>query len=569
MSNKTIKQELVTFVEMTSLKGGSRIIRSTGYALKYMWAIVVLTTTTYAIYSAVSLILTYYEYPVETFVKEFDILDEDQQAEIQRKYNSTQFPDVTVCNLNYLASTEDQLSPGTLTLQQYYRFFESHFYTADLQELWEESFGTNKTYDEQLLFRLWKVAYYQGYLRTIDPNEAMKLAHKEEVLINSCHYRSFTASGVVTRRCSDAGQVTPVMTSEYFRCFQISPKPSREGETLYQISIVLYLDNFSENMPLYFDSETDIGQENGGAIIIHPHDVYPDFSTERINIPPGFHTQFTLDFSGVIRLSEPYGECTNGNGLTLLDIDGHSLGYHINTCYLGCQQAAVINQCGCILSKSQVILGQWPDGYKNWSYCEKSYFHDAPKTVRNIYCIEKAIQQEMFNCSRVCKKKCVELGHTKTFSTSKWPKTSSLLGFYATLIHNKSYEYRFAQYGEIVGKFYTNNISSEEAKQQLQNLGLIENNFAKVTVILKNSHFLSYEMRPSYTMEVLLSNLGGTLNLYAGITVILMFEILELFVKLMLKAVPVGQNNTFQVSPSSIESERKLKDNSIHLPGIY
>ena len=73
------------------------------------------------------------------------------------------------------------------------------------------------------------------------------------------------------------------------------------------------------------------------------------------------------------------------------------------------------------------------------------------------------------------------------------------------------------------------NESSEHAiLEELNNLMLIEDNFAMVSLLMKSQQVDILEDIPKYSWTSVMSSLGGILNLYSGITMIIALEILEL-----------------------------------------
>ena len=120
-----------------------------------------------------------------------------------------------------------------------------------------------------------------------------------------------------------------------------------------------------------------------------------------------------------------------------------------------------------------------------------------------------------------------------TVSSMAWPDINHELAFYNSFIKGRGFEHRFNKtYEPIVDMVDTSNMSStediERIKDALKETNLIEDNFLKVHVIWHQYIFPSFVDEPKFTMAGILAQLGATLNLYAGITLILLFEILEL-----------------------------------------
>ena len=66
----------------------------------------------------------------------------------------------------------------------------------------------------------------------------------------------------------------------------------------------------------------------------------------------------------------------------------------------------------------------------------------------------------------------------------------------------------------------------------LRSSSLIDDNFVKVELFFSPHPVLAFESQAALSEVSFVSLLGGTLNLYAGITFVLLFEVVELLVKL-------------------------------------
>ncbi len=87
----------------------------------------------------------------------------------------------------------------------------------------------------------------------------------------------------------------------------------------------------------------------------------------------------------------------------------------------------------------------------------------------------------------------------------------------------------FQSYKEIVDK-RLDNISRSDLRDTKED---IMNNFAEVKVMLERLNVLEITDSKVLTTPQVMSQLGGVLNLWAGITVFLAVELLELFYRLL------------------------------------
>lgn len=523
-----LKKEALTFCETTSIKGAPRIVKSTELSFKLLWAIIVTCLLSLACFQTYSLLVHYFKYPVQTMVVDYDLANYDQAIHAYHKYG-LQFPDITLCNLNNMASNGHHYLPNNISSQQeYYELIETSFRKTINDTVNLQQFGINI----ETLKRIWRKLYYHGYRHFISSSYWDILAHDESVFINSCYVLTVTSSGTQEHPCTDMATITEVWTNEYFKCFTISP---HNHISVYGISAILYLDDFLETIPLYFDPFEDVHQESGVRISIQPKGYFPDIKNTGKNVMPGRHTRYNLKYTGISNLPVPYSECNDGDEVYLTDDMNRTIPYTLGHCYAGCYQKRIIEQCDCISSISNIILHDSPGNYDTMKHCEKIFTDNLPYTVSKMKCAEDAKSNIEPDYCNICRSKCTHLLFETTESQSKWPSSNTFLSFYRSRIKNQTYNYRFSNYENIINEWLNNTISKEEASIRSRTSTLIEDNFIKITVTATSLHFLTYEGVPAFTTTFLLSSLGGTLNLYAGITIIFLVEILEFILRLLLK----------------------------------
>ena len=64
---------------------------------------------------------------------------------------------------------------------------------------------------------------------------------------------------------------------------------------------------------------------------------------------------------------------------------------------------------------------------------------------------------------------------------------------------------------------------------------LISENFLQLNVVLKRNFPLVVEDKPAMTIQILMSNIGGVLSLWLGLTVMFFVEIIDLLICMCLK----------------------------------
>ena len=105
-------------------------------------------------------------------------------------------------------------------------------------------------------------------------------------------------------------------------------------------------------------------------------------------------------------------------------------------------------------------------------------------------------------------------------SHTKWPLPYQYRHFYNRLIKSKPYADKF----HILADF--NNSELQQATQ------VVEDNFVKIDFILDITHYYELKEIQKYTVFSFLGTLGGALNLWAGITVVVVVEIIEALINI-------------------------------------
>ena len=106
-------------------------------------------------------------------------------------------------------------------------------------------------------------------------------------------------------------------------------------------------------------------------------------------------------------------------------------------------------------------------------------------------------------------------------SYSEWPSDFFFGNFYDTYITGRPYEQRYA-------KLRNMSPANTAAADLLEAERLIKQNFLTVN-ILTQENMLEYKDDPKLTLPAFVSQLGGALNLWAGITVVVIVELIEFF----------------------------------------
>lgn len=104
------------------------------------------------------------------------------------------------------------------------------------------------------------------------------------------------------------------------------------------------------------------------------------------------------------------------------------------------------------------------------------------------------------------------------------------LAFYDEFIKGKpTFGQKFDVYAAIDND---DNLTALEKLEKLNSLHLIEQNFLRLKIIFEDRGVETFNSTPALTWEGLASNIGGSLSLWIGITVMTLFEFVELVIRL-------------------------------------
>ena len=191
----------------------------------------------------------------------------------------------------------------------------------------------------------------------------------------------------------------------------------------------------------------------------------------------------------------------------------------------------MIEECGCLdpymlCTEEELHLG-------NHSFCNNvtdSLKANAELVVESVNLrLDQVICTYTFRADEDrcdCRPLCFESTYETSVTTaSNWPQLSKQLSFYEQYLQNLS---DFSVYKDIAEAKAYGNQSSKEILERLRRETLIEENFLQIFVRFDQRSINLVTEVPAITWETLASNLGGSFNLWLGISVPTAAEIIEL-----------------------------------------
>ncbi|XP_077867543.1 uncharacterized protein LOC144356731 [Saccoglossus kowalevskii] len=251
---------------------------------------------------------------------------------------------------------------------------------------------------------------------------------------------------------------------------------SKQGAN-YGLKLTLFLEQ-NEYISMY-------GRDAGVRVVIEPSDRVALPQDEGTTIKPGTVTSIGLRETRIEKKSKPYGNCSEVREFD--SMFGTHYKYSSLACQYTCVQREMLKYCDCVDSYDTgearcQLLNQTQD------YCRQF--------IRYLF------QGGHLGCD--CPFSCSDKWYTRTLSQSLWPANVHLKHLLKT-IHSINPK--------------TNDIN--DAAKVSANLARLEVYFEELV------YSVSTEL-PAYGVKDLLSDIGGTLGLYIGISIITVVEFMEL-----------------------------------------
>jgi hypothetical protein len=261
-------------------------------------------------------------------------------------------------------------------------------------------------------------------------------------------------------------------------------------------------------------------------VTIEEQGALPQAVMSGLDVSPGHSTSFAVTAQYLERLHKPYGECSDN--ATLYDMNEYT--YTSFGCLSLCTQHYIWDNCGCVSYSLPV-----PDFLLAESFCGK-YNETSPAEYFEKTTCEQLKWQE-FDASgalRVgckCYEPCEQYTYDVGMSESAWPGDEYVEDFYKDMVDSQG-----TKASEQLGGISPTNTTSFA--------NLIRANFARINVYFKGLDTKVRVQEASFVMSSLWSAIGGTIGLWAGISVITLVDITTFLVKLMVPVCRQKVNTT-------------------------
>ena len=325
----------------------------------------------------------------------------------------------------------------------------------------------------------------------------------------------------------------------YFSCFTYT-SPDEEDKSLsegiengwssilFSGSGILDKNEDIRVLPGLHESRSPVSANEGVRVVIHPPGTIPFPFTEGFDVPPGFSASFGIRPRRIKRIGQPHGNCTDQNPFG----ENLSSRYRVMTCQKMCLQRHVILECGCKDKSLPDVPGLNASPCRNADDFPDSCMLNATEVCLNMFfklnqsiqCIRNTKDAVTKNSSIMeycrCFPPCDELFYDVSYSLSKWP-ASGYEGdaAYFDVFFIESFKDRFIN---------TPKFNMVDTHFSIDNRETAMKDFARLNVYIADSNVILTQEEEDYSSTQLVSDIGGQLGLWIGISIITLAEVLEL-----------------------------------------
>ncbi|KAK2151730.1 hypothetical protein LSH36_353g04012 [Paralvinella palmiformis] len=558
----TLSKLLQRFGDGTTMHGVPKAIKSHSLGGKIFWSLCCFLATSMFMLQLIQLLQKYYSYPKRVTIEVVPL--------------SISFPSISLCNMRNLDNN---------IMNRLNKIFK----TGNNPAAWQ--LAVNES-DDSFIKEYMKVVskYYPMFLNEDADMAIFATVLTRTTLATNINKTIVSKAGVPFKEfivicrfsgidCNRTRDFVHFFDPYYYNCFTYNaPQPENQNDLLPEgvengwSTVVLTGSGMLENneeiriIPGSHEYLSPMSSSEGVRVVIHPANTTPFPHTEGFDVPPGYSVTFGVKARQNIRIGSPHGNCSDRNPF---HADDTHIRYTLIACQKECLQGAIVRECGC---KDISLPGA--DRYPNHIYCNADDIlspdcavEATPDCYRNLdilyrrYTCVREMKMKMSRNATAnilcgCFPACNEITYDVTYSLAKWP-AASFDGdeAYIDIFTTVDFPSRFslAEDGQQKMKMYSNYFDPSNRRQAMKD-------FSRLNVYIADSNVLKTEEDRDYVQSQLLSDIGGQLGLWVGISVITLAEAFELIVDffhyLTMKHGPYSGGKNFSRDPDEQESFR-------------
>ncbi|KAK7493929.1 hypothetical protein BaRGS_00014811 [Batillaria attramentaria] len=287
------------------------------------------------------------------------------------------------------------------------------------------------------------------------------------------------------------------------------------------LSLIISLDNDEPPLGSYgvYNIDSNILHSAGVRVVVHAPNTMPSPVNHGFDIPPGYSSSIGLKAVLHTRLPEPYGNCTRDS------LAGMNYTNTFFSCLQVCKQRIIIDKCKCKSSALPEVapevtfcgvISNWKDilaglaGYKK--------LDEVP--IPSLACEERVLQE-------LANDRSYELFYGTEIKQNFMHEAFTFLSELANL-SQLMLKRNDSRTENLLKQSMT--LSEKEKAERASNL--IRQNLLRLNIYLEDLSVVEYRQLPAYGLADLFADIGGTLGLWMGISVLTIMELIELVIRL-------------------------------------
>ena len=496
------RPQVKSFCAETTAHGVGNVVKEDIFLwTKIIWLVIVLIVLGGVLFHLTNVVLVYLAYPSQ---ENSQLLAEDPK-----------FPYVTICNAFPLSTNHsDTLAQDPSS--EYAQYLELMAGMED--DLLQYELDTGTAMDDILLSP-------GGIFANLDHSVIQELGHSLKDFVLSCSY--------LDEACDMDNDWEHSLQADFFNCYTYKGGAS-SGKTASGpnngLSLILYMENQFDGLDTInytYNIYSSIQNSFGIRLDIHDAKTMPTPSDTGVDIMPGHSTSIALKETKIKKLPKPWGDCTDQKNLKNLK----KYKYSTTACFIACLTEYVYNRCGCLNYYSQPPDGL-PDDYRLCLYIDNTTV-TLDDLNTNFLCVSEA--HHHFVTSRStrnkcnCNEPCLYRTYDRSISENIWPASLYHLDAYLEFVTSQPNAEELLAYYEMVDTYedaYQGNTDGSRFKE------LMYTNFARINIYFESQTVLERKQTASMTLADLFANVGGTMGLWAGLSVVTVIELISLVVSI-------------------------------------
>ena len=373
----------------------------------------------------------------------------------------------------------------------------------------------------------------QGYYQYFGKEDVGNSGFDIEEILLSCNVRVLRAGSSMNIPCGERVNTTKMVHPSFYNCYRLQlPRPEYPHFLSLGITLDLFVDNLGEPPYKIFSPQEEFTQSAGVVFSIEEQGSMPFTSLAETIAAPGMHTDIQYRIQEYKTLPAPYGNCMSDEDIDMREYPDFlwqgKIKYTQSACMVVCNTYGIRDKCGCTNVDSSHGLVEATEQYP---YCG-----NASLPIEELVVFESCLYDHsagiLGQCQRKCQTACYWRDFVQEVSSANWPQNAYHDAFYEKYVTNGALKSRFAETEKSLSKNNTECNCQNDLDDKIRKANLIKSNFLKLSTHLEKFRVGLMEDTPKYTAASVISQLGGLLNLWSGITVYLFVELLELGIRL-------------------------------------